>query len=182
MRALSASTSSSTEQQFVSTHKNPFLLLPIPTESESFDGAETGWIPRTPPMAFNTITDQKNPITQLLKDYGDAAVIEIVKSDRNTFAQMITVGRAPNNDIVIPIATLSKIHGYFSKKPDGTWQYTDAGSTNGSWLSGERLPSRGSVPVDDGCELYFGPEVHALFKLPPGLYNLARIVAGRPSA
>lgn len=80
----------------------------------------------------------------------------------NPFAGMITVGRAPNNDIPLLVPSLSKFHAYFVKTPQGQLGLCDAGSKNGTKLRGEQLPVRGSPTiVNDGDMIQFGKGVHA---------------------
>jgi len=56
----------------------------------------------------------------------------------------VSLGRGPDNDIVIDDATLSRIHLLFTKGAGG-WTIRDAGSTNGTTVEGARL---GPDPVD----------------------------------
>lgn len=103
---------------------------------------------------------------------GEGFVWPLAKSGRNSFAEMITVGRATNNDIVIPSGTVSKLHGYFMQAPDGKWRFCDTGSMNGVWLRGKRVPARTTVDLADDDEILLGPDVPALFKTPEGLFEL----------
>jgi hypothetical protein len=65
-------------------------------------------------------------------------VAPLLKRPGNPFAQMISVGRAPSNDVVLYLDTVSKLHGYFLE--DGTgWRYVDHRSTNGTTIDGRRL-------------------------------------------
>ncbi len=50
----------------------------------------------------------------------------------------VSLGRAPDNDLVIDDATLSRLHLLLERRPEG-WAARDAGSTNGTWIEGERL-------------------------------------------
>ena len=57
------------------------------------------------------------------------------------FGHMITFGRVPNNDIVISLPSVSKIHGYLHKDAEGNWWIYDQRSTNGTWLNRVRVPA-----------------------------------------
>ncbi len=67
----------------------------------------------------------------------------------------IFVGRASNNDLVIPHPTVSKLHAYFSRDHD-KWWLVDVGSSNGTKMNGLRAPTRARVSLNDGDTLLFG--------------------------
>lgn len=50
----------------------------------------------------------------------------------------VSLGRGPDNDIVIDDATLSRLHLLFTRERGG-WTVRDAGSTNGTTVEGARL-------------------------------------------
>lgn len=51
---------------------------------------------------------------------------------------VLTVGRAPSNDVVLRDSSVSKHHAQLEQEEDG-WTLSDLGSTNGSWVNGERV-------------------------------------------
>jgi DNA-binding response OmpR family regulator len=63
------------------------------------------------------------------------------------------VGRAPDCDLVLAEARVSRHHAELRREGDGLW-LADLGSTNGSQLNGQRL-SR-PLPLKDGDVLEFG--------------------------
>jgi len=85
---------------------------------------------------------------------------------------MITVGRARNNDICLPLGSVSKVHAYFGKKP-GTelWKLTDQNATNGTLLDEKRIPTGGSAELHDGARIAFGPDAVARYYTPQGLFG-----------
>ncbi|MFN0248935.1 MAG: FHA domain-containing protein [Kofleriaceae bacterium] len=76
--------------------------------------------------------------------YGDSPEVEVyplAKKAGASFPDRITIGRTPNNDIVITDASISRLHAYV--KSDGrNWVVADAGSKNGSWLDRVTLEAR----------------------------------------
>lgn len=56
---------------------------------------------------------------------------------------LITLGRAPTNDVVIPDLSISRFHA-FVKEGEGHWRMLDAGSTNGSTVNGRNVPQQGT--------------------------------------
>jgi transcriptional regulator with PAS, ATPase and Fis domain len=65
----------------------------------------------------------------------------------------VTVGRRSPADIAIPDPALSRTHARFEVTPDGRVTVEDLGSTNGTWLRGERI---GTVEMRPGDEVVLG--------------------------
>lgn len=76
------------------------------------------------------------------------------RPDGNPFAMMITLGRAPNNDIEVASGDISKFHAYLTQI--GTeWRLADAGSSFGTFVDGERLRQSVPTPIHEGSVLSF---------------------------
>ena len=103
------------------------------------------------------------------KDFGVAddanfAVYPLAKKPGASFPDRITIGRTPNNDIVIVDHSVSRFHAYL--RFDGKeWVVADAGSKNGTYVDGARVANAAQVPLRDGASLRFG-DVTAKFWLP----------------
>lgn len=85
----------------------------------------------------------------------DTPVIRLVKGSAGQFPGMVTVGRAPNMDVVLAHDSISKFHAFFSRDGDG-WVLTDAGSTNGTAVNEARLEANAPVPLRVGARVVFG--------------------------
>ncbi|HET6837761.1 MAG TPA: FHA domain-containing protein [Gemmatimonadales bacterium] len=70
------------------------------------------------------------------------------------------IGRGDYNDVVIADPSVSTMHAKLQRR-DTIWILTDLGSTNGTYVEGERLT--GEVPLGPGTTLKFG-DVTALFE------------------
>jgi hypothetical protein len=103
-----------------------------------------------------------------------ARVLEVNRSGRQPFP-IISIGRAASNDIVIDAQGVSKVHASLAKDTEGEWMITDSGSTNGTWIGGEKIKPHSSKKLANGEELILGNEVTAIFLLPEGLYGWARL-------
>ena len=67
-------------------------------------------------------------------------------------SSLVTVGRADDNDLVLADPEVSRHHARL--EPDGqSWRAIDLGSTNGTWVNGERL---NAATIAVGDELAFG--------------------------
>jgi predicted component of type VI protein secretion system len=80
------------------------------------------------------------------------AAIEIVSAGRSGRVELrlgrMTVGTASENDIALDDPSVSHLHAVFERFPAG-WCVTDVGSSNGTWLNGERIWSMQRVRHDD---------------------------------
>lgn len=84
-------------------------------------------------------------------------VLPISKTERNSFASKVLVGRTETNDLIIAHMTVSKHHAFFSADPhSGQMLVTDTGSTNGTRLNGQDLTPRDQRLLQDGDRLAFG--------------------------
>ena len=106
------------------------------------------------------------------RDTGCETVVTLVKSGRNAFKNMISLGRSVNNDIVITHPVVSKLHAYFRYDPEyGTFTITDTGSTNGTFLKSIPLPINEPVPLNNGDVLVIGGILRATFLTAEYLYK-----------
>ncbi len=88
----------------------------------------------------------------------------------------ITVGRAPQKDIVLRHESVSKFHAWFEVDETGTFFVTDAGSKNATWLNG--MPIVAAAPVRAGDTLRFGT-VDATLCSPRALWRVLASAARR---
>ena len=56
----------------------------------------------------------------------------------------MTVGRAPDSDVVIPDRSISRRHAFLKRGADGAWLILDAGSSNGTTVNGASVLVRGA--------------------------------------
>jgi hypothetical protein len=180
LASLAKSPLAASEGDLMKVYARPLILLSVPPAGSKPADSMADTQEDAAPGSFQTIVykdipEEKRPATYF-EEFKEALVVPLVKTSKNAFAEMITVGRTPNNDVQIPSHTVSKFHGYFREKPGGGgWNYHDSGSaTNGTWVSGRRLAQRETVEVKDGLVLALGPEVRALFLMPKTLWAMVK--------
>ncbi len=155
-------------EEFVARHPAPALLLPARAPAR----------PGSARLAVQTLLDLEAPEPAAARlDLSDAEVLFVEKSARNPFGTMITLGRASNNDLIVPAPTVSKFHASFARGPAG-WSLTDQRSANGTWVDGRRVDAGATVPLPDEIWLRLGRDVLARWLTPPALF---RLVQGRSS-
>jgi hypothetical protein len=142
-----------TRQQFVARHPHTFLV----------------WAPKLSADAISHITSQKMGFhtqvhgTQLKQHVHASAdsddevlVIPLVKAPGNPFPERISVGRAPNCDIVLRDPSVSKLHGHFRDITPDSAVFTDAKSANGTRLNGAAVAAGAAIEVKTFSYLTFG--------------------------
>lgn len=66
----------------------------------------------------------------------------------------VTIGRASASDVEIADASISRLHAELERQRDGSFQLSDAGSLNGTFLNGRKLEA--PVPVKPGDIITLG--------------------------
>jgi hypothetical protein len=92
----------------------------------------------------------------------------LAKKAGASFPDRITIGRTPNNDVVIADSSVSRLHAYIRRAGDG-WVVADGGSKNGSWLRGLPLEPRREQPLASRAVLRLG-DVDLTFYVAADLY------------
>ncbi|MDO9018873.1 MAG: ATP-binding cassette domain-containing protein [Deltaproteobacteria bacterium] len=67
------------------------------------------------------------------------------------------IGRLPSCDIVLPYPQVSSRHTSVMRAPDGTLVISDLGSTNGTYVNGQRLVPGQTVAVPPKTKIFIGP-------------------------
>ena len=67
------------------------------------------------------------------------------------------IGRAAPADIILPYPQVSLRHASVGRTPDGMIVITDLGSTNGTHVNGQRIPTGHPVKVQPGERVFVGP-------------------------
>ncbi|HXF43151.1 MAG TPA: FHA domain-containing protein [Pyrinomonadaceae bacterium] len=70
--------------------------------------------------------------------------------------QRISVGRTSDNDLVLPDSSVSKAHAAIRLTQDGKLLIADLGSSNGTFVSGVRIPYGKSMEISPSTLLKFG--------------------------
>lgn len=105
---------------------------------------------------------------------GKSLVVPMVKTERNPFFGVLTLGRALNNDIRLAASTVSNQHVFFVVR-DGQWFVQDKASTNGTQLNSVKLEPNVEHRVSPGDELRFG-SVGSRFMDDSGLTSICGIL------
>jgi ABC-type multidrug transport system ATPase subunit/pSer/pThr/pTyr-binding forkhead associated (FHA) protein len=71
-------------------------------------------------------------------------------------SSMITIGRTPDNQIVVPHPQVSARHAVIVKAGNDLF-LEDKGSANGTFVRGERIAANQRVPIANGERIFIGP-------------------------
>src|SRR5688500_13980839 len=118
---------------FIAEVRDPHLVLWTHLNDESDERPTAQFLtmqqPLRPSDSAEDIADQPVSVLPLRKREGS-----------NAFTLMVTIGRAPNNDLVLADRRVSKFHAYF-RHVGNTWTISDANSTNGTRVDDVPVPS-----------------------------------------
>jgi hypothetical protein len=109
-----------------------------------------------------------------------ANLVWLEKSSRNSFTEIISLGRAGENDLRFDVDSLSALHATLVRSGE-RWFVQDHESRNGTYVNGERLMKGVLRRLGDGDALRFGDVLRARFFAPRALYDFLRIVHGAAS-
>ena len=104
----------------------------------------------------------------------DLEIYPLAKKPGASFPDRITIGRTPNNDIVVADPSISRLHAYL-RRDGGTWVVADAGSKNGAWLEKAALEARKERKLTSKMTLRLG-DVDLQFCL---AHDLFAVLGGR---
>ena len=102
-------------------------------------------------------------------------IYPLVKKPSAPFTDMITIGRTPNNDVVLKDATVSRLHAFFRLR-EGKWYIGDGGSKNGTFLEGAVVPARRERELLAGQIVRIG-ELQLTFYTAEELFKMLSLVA-----
>lgn len=83
---------------------------------------------------------------------GKTKRIELAFAER----QRLSVGRTKENDLSIDDQSVSKIHAALVLNSEGKLMVADTGSTNGTFINGQRIAYGKAIPIKDSDRLRFG--------------------------
>lgn len=125
-------------------------------------------------LPFETASFKSSDLSSReIRNLLDSRVLPVQKRDDKGIQSMVTLGRAPNCDLVLPVPHISKFHLWFKDSPRG-WVVADAGSTNGTQVDGCRVEKGRPANLDDGTVLTLADRFHFRFVPPEGLCNLLK--------
>lgn len=159
-RRLRASTS---RAGFEALHPYAFLV--------STPDPGTGlFAPLTQNIEFRTTThdlDTQNLATAV----EEPIILPLVKAESNPFPERVSIGRAPNCDVVIRDPSVSKLHGHFRDvRRESAW-YSDAKSSNGTLVDGVLIQPVVAVEIRGRSQIAFG-RVRLLLVSASDVYDL----------
>ncbi len=144
----------SSREGFVAEQDSAFLVLYLEVGETKQD-----WSFKTETMSGRHIIVKSGKTADgvaLAKDADRYQIFRLVKVAGSPWPNRISVGRARNNDVVLPDKSVSKLHAHFTHDDTGAPRLSDAGSRNGTRVNSERAPDSNPVPVASGDLLTFG--------------------------
>lgn len=76
-------------------------------------------------------------------------VVYPLRRTERSVGHLVTIGRTPNNDVVVPDISISRFHAFVKESATGLASIQDARSTNGTSVNSHSVPAQGQgAPVD----------------------------------
>lgn len=98
----------------------------------------------------------------------------VCPGDRQRNEGAVTLGRKQHQDVVVNDGMVSSLHSQFTLEFDENQErqffYEDLGSSNGSWINGQKVDANQRVPISNKDVLRLGPNVVLKFYTSPGIY------------
>lgn len=161
------------QEQFLASFPHPFVVvdpkgeLSIPSDFRHGVGA--------PQQGKLTVFD----VSDILS-FPHVFVAPLVKTGRNAFQAGVTLGRTPNNDVVVPHHAVSKFHLYFHANPaSGRMEVQDVGSRYGTQVGERVLPPGESAPLKSGATILVAKYVKITFFTAKDFYTYIHLVEHR---
>lgn len=106
---------------------------------------------------------------------GDVWIFRICPEDPERNRGAVILGRDGSCDVQIEDGSVSTEHARFTlewgENDEKLFYVTDAGSSNGTWLNGDKLPDETPTQLSDMDSLRVGPAVKLQFFTADGFYD-----------
>jgi len=108
----------------------------------------------------------------LHKEVLEARVIEIGKRKDDVDSEVVSLGRAPDRDIVLYNKLVSRSHAkLYLPTPGQQCRLEDTGSTNGTYVNGQQLAPQDNYHLREGDSISFGPETKVIYFSSKAFHN-----------
>ncbi len=136
---------------FAENFPNSMLVLSAEADHEVLGVEDSGsW------QSFHTAAHSINDLRPIPEIIGaERPVLAICKQAENPWHDLVSVGRARNNDIVLRDDSVSKLHAHFRVEGERVF-IVDTGSRNGTHRNGVPLTPESEVELHTGDVLRIG--------------------------
>jgi hypothetical protein len=160
--------------EFVREFPTPALHLALQVHTTAKGGKDSGKSTQEKSYERTAVVPPSGVTVQRYND----RIAFLSKRAGNPFPNMVSVGRALNNDLVVVLSTVSKLHGYFMSEGK-TWTFIDHGSKNGTRINDQQLAKNERRMLQGGDRIQLGLELQAIFLTPEKLYDFLRRSSSR---
>jgi hypothetical protein len=131
--ALRADARNLSPEDFEDRHGNAFLML---TAAEL----------RAPGAPTMTVVNLESDDDAGEHTAGLSLLAYPIRRTERSMGHLVTLGRTPDNDVVVPDISVSRFHAFAKEVEGGGVAIQDAGSTNGTMVNSNSVPSQGNGP------------------------------------
>jgi hypothetical protein len=139
-----------------------FLIVPVenaPQTSARFRTAASDYLKRVAALGDSARKPERSSLQNRRWNQQAWNAEPLAKRSESPYSDRISVGRAPNVDVMIRSPFVSKLHAHLAIAAGQDPTVTDLESQNGTFVEGARLEARKSVTISNGSSVSFG-QVH----------------------
>lgn len=139
-----AAAKTSSLQEFVTAYEGYFLI-----KRPNMRGASQ---PAPATIAYETV------LTRLEVDpfATEWRIVPVKKRPGNPYPDRLSVGRAPNCDVVLRLPSISKVHAHLLVQPDNSFCLRDNQASNQTYLNGRKLEPGTTAKLAVGDSIALG--------------------------
>jgi hypothetical protein len=148
------------QDDFVACYEHPFLVRGRDLAANQVEATSLPAQFRTSVMRIPTAKElaASKEMRSSVREVGSWPVYVVRKQARSVFSGRISIGRTATNDIRLDGQEISKFHAYFTWDDDRSAYYlSDAGTTNGTRVNHDLIPSGERTKLVDGDVIHIGP-------------------------
>lgn len=168
------------EEEFRKTFTIPAIIFAVEYSDDATVESDIRFIKKEPEEKTTSSDTEVLEANALpLGEVNNSRVLFLEKNPQNIsdLENVISVGRAKHNDIIISLPVISKIHAIF-RISRNKWCLIEAGSTNGTTINNQRLEPHKPYTLQDNDKINFGGEAPCRFYTPSGLWYLINLYRG----
>jgi len=174
LKTFIKSVSAFSKDYFLTQHTEPYFVTAIKVLNKNALQPEDKSTNHPPKMRFTTKPTTSSELNMFEKEIQWAErgwIAPVVSKKGSASMQIINIGRTNNNDIVIPVHSISKLHALVMLYGDNEFSLVDGESKNGTFVNGKQIQPNEKTLLESGNLVKFGKVIEFEFYFPDDLFE-----------